>query len=234
MRLRTYSPISRRSLQRALFFVPPASSRHRLRFRVRSGSDHRSPATGPLTPMRFPPNMLPRREPFLNAPRSPLCFHNLTNCFPRKCFGLIFIQIAGGCHPLDAARERNFLCRAKLNLFCFIPFRTLLRFAKIQLFCFHSLAHSFRKTTGVGGSLVIFLHPTGHLAKCSPGLQTRGFCPSTPKDNLGNGVHSRKVLTLHTEMADDAHTMQPPVVPGRLTSRIAGPKATKSTLRRHV
>ena len=180
MWLKTYFPITHPSLARALPFVAPASSRLCLLFRE-SGGLHRSPATGPLAPMGFSANTLDsliaghasqsclrlsvstlayrlsRREHFCsNAPRSLLYFHTLTNCFPRNRFALIFLQIAGGCHPLDAARERNCRCRAKLNLFCFMPLRALLRSAKVQLACFHSLAHSFRKTTGVGGTQRFF------------------------------------------------------------------------------
>ena len=39
--------------------------------------------------------------------KSPLCFHNLTNCFPRNSFPLITKQIARGCTPPSA------------NSFCF-------------------------------------------------------------------------------------------------------------------
>jgi len=39
------------------------------------------------------------RTPRWHTEQSPLCFHILTNSFSRKPFPLIFIQIAGGCHP---------------------------------------------------------------------------------------------------------------------------------------
>jgi len=34
-----------------------------------------------------------------NSSESPLYFHSLTNSFPRNCLFLIFLQIAGRCHP---------------------------------------------------------------------------------------------------------------------------------------
>ncbi len=81
----------------------------------------------------FPPfpTFRPSDLQTLDVLLSPLCFHILTNCFPRNPFILITIRIARGCTPTTLPS----------SVFCFQP---------------PASTHEFSRTSGLFALLVLF------------------------------------------------------------------------------
>ena len=100
----TYSPLQTIELPPAALFAPLA---HMSRGACSSGRPSRSAGWGPEAFGLYSPttqlySFHNLANSFVIARKSPLCFHNLTNCFSRIRFLLITLQIAGGCHPPSA------------------------------------------------------------------------------------------------------------------------------------
>src|SRR5216684_890854 len=86
----------------------------------------------PAAPLRRPSRpLLATHYPLSTLFLSALCFHILTNCFPRNPFILITIRIARGCTPTTLPS----------SVFCFQP---------------PASTHEFSRTSGLFALLVLF------------------------------------------------------------------------------
>jgi hypothetical protein len=107
-------------------------------------------------------------EPMLHYKNSVLCFHNVTNPFPRKSLILITIRIARGWGVFFFRRPTSYTSAARKSR-SFIRLPPLASFFRYRLLCFRQLTASLCKKGGMGRE---------------PSVNTRtgrALCPSTAR-----------------------------------------------------
>ena len=170
-----------------------------------------------------PPRL--RRSSFASrlsgAQTSPLCFHNLTNCFSRNPCALITMQIARGCTPSEISNLRFAISKLSVNSvhslrpLCLTPFLsnfcalfgTLLP-SKINPSSLFSIASAlFCKHRGRGPSRRNISSP------CFARRRRSGLCLQ-PTDNLVDGGASRAYRLAQFEVCQGAIPIESAGDPG--------------------